>query len=123
MLIRENAFEQEMENRVKFNPGLSANGPLNNWALEQLNDLHHWTVGKTEKTWLCCCGWWKLRKSEKEKVEDPLRPRCKNKLSTVINRPTIDDANCYSWLRTVRIDQFMLTALKTVSSFFRNASI
>ena len=45
------------------------------------------------------------------------------KLSTVINRPAIDDANCYSWLRTVRIDQFMLTALKTVSSFFRNASI
>ena len=27
-------LNKEKESRVKFNPGLSANGPLNNWAKE-----------------------------------------------------------------------------------------
>ena len=32
-IVRENAFEQkERESWVKFNPGLSANPPSNNWA-------------------------------------------------------------------------------------------
>ena len=34
-IIRENAFEnkENSETEVKFNPGLSANRPSNNWAL------------------------------------------------------------------------------------------
>ena len=32
-IIRENAFEKRNRNPVKFNPGLSANRPSNNWAL------------------------------------------------------------------------------------------
>ena len=34
-IIQENAVEKsEKESRVKFNPGLSANRPSNNWASE-----------------------------------------------------------------------------------------
>ena len=45
-IIHENAFEQKKkETRVKFNPGLSANWPSNNWAQE--------TYLFVSNLWLC----------------------------------------------------------------------
>ena len=39
-IILENAFEQkEKETRVKFNPGLSANRPSDDWAQEKRDSL------------------------------------------------------------------------------------
>ena len=47
--------------------------------------------------------------SQKEKVEEIMRPICKNKLNwpDLINRLIIEDDSDLSWLRTLRLDQFI----------------
>ena len=47
-ITHENAFEQHERNRVKFNPGLSANQPLNNWSLSKTKRGYGWISSRTE---------------------------------------------------------------------------
>ena len=47
-ITHENAFEQNERNWVKFNPGLSADQPLNNCALSKNKSRHGWTNSRTE---------------------------------------------------------------------------
>ena len=49
---------QEQETRVKFNPGLSANRPSNNWALRSANakyqNFYFFSMKYIKKTYLLC---------------------------------------------------------------------
>ena len=60
-------WTQERETRVKFNPGLRANRPSNNWAQEVLSQgaFHKWAVsffaflrGLSCPHFCCCCSNW-----------------------------------------------------------------
>ena len=50
-----------------------------NFETQKLNNLEQ--LAKTRICWICCCGWWKLRKSQKGKVEEIVRPICKSRLT------------------------------------------
>ena len=51
-IIRENAFEHKKESRVKFNPWLSANLPLNNWAQGECQRCPDWPKSRWLIRWL-----------------------------------------------------------------------